>query len=397
VQSGSHFDKTASDKSRSGGVVSTPLHVAHAVLSLDVGGLERVVLALVREGRRRGQRVSVVCVEKPGALADEARAAGAEVVSLDKPPGRRAEYVGKAAGLLDRLKPGVIHTHQIGAAWYLGPGAAARKVPVLHTEHGNQFARAGGWGQRLKSRLFYRRTAKWIGRFCCVSAEIAAAVARWGTVPRRLVEVVPNGIDTRVAGGLPSPAEAKSSIGLPTGAVVIGTIGRLNEVKRQDRLLRAAAELRARFPALRLLIVGDGPERAALERLSNDLGLAAVTTYAGFQPRPELCLRAMDVFALTSRSEGFPVSILEAWAVGVPVVSTAVGGIPDLVTDGETGVLVLQEDAAGLVAALARPLADREFHAKLVRAAAETVRRKYSLTSVAAEYERMYRQLVGGR
>ncbi len=381
--------------------MNTPLHVAHAVLSLDVGGLERVVLALVREGTRRGQRVSVVCVEKPGALADEARAAGAEVHSLDKPPGRRAEYVGKAAELLVRLAPDVVHTHQIGAAWYVGPGAAERRTPVLHTEHGNQFARDGGWMDRLKSRLFYRKAAKRVGRFCCVSAEIAAAVTRWGTVPRRLVEVVPNGIDTTVADGLPSPAEAKASIGLPADAGVVGTVGRLNEVKRQDRLLRAAAELRPRFPALRVVIVGDGPERSNLERLANDLGLAEITTFAGFQPKPELYLRAMDVFALTSRSEGFPVSILEAWAVGVPVVCTAVGGIPDVVADGETGVLVPQHDAAGLVAALARPLADQPFHAKLVRTAAETVRRKYSLTNVAAEYERAYRELIaageGGR
>lgn len=377
--------------------MSTPLHVAHAVLALDVGGLERVVLALAREGRRRGQRVSVVCVEKPGALADDARTAGAEVVSLDKPPGRRADFVSKAAELLDRLKPDVVHTHQVGAAWYLGPGAAERQIPVLHTEHGNHYARTSGWIASAKARWLYRRTAKRIGRFCCVSAEIAAAVTRWGTVPRRLVAVVPNGIDTAVADGLPSPAAAKASIGLPPDAMVVGTVGRLNEVKRQDRLLRAAAELRPRFPNLRMLIVGDGPERSGLERLTNDLGLTDITTFAGFQPKPEWYLRAMDVFALTSRSEGFPVSILEAWAVGVPVVCTAVGGLPDVVTNEETGLLVSQEDVAGLVTALARPLGDREFAAKLSVAGAETVRRKYSLTSVAAGYEARYRQLGGGR
>ncbi|MEO2089255.1 MAG: glycosyltransferase, partial [Gemmataceae bacterium] len=366
-------------------------------LSLDVGGLERIVLALIHEGRRRGQRVSVVCMEKPGALADEARAAGAEVISLDKPPGRRSEYVGKAANLLARLNPDVVHTHQIGAAWYVGPGSAERRIPVLHTEHGNHFARTSSWTAAAKARLLYRRTAKWVGRFCCVSAEIAAAVTRWGTVPRRLVEVVPNGIDTTVADGLPSPADAKAAIGLPPDAVVVGTVGRLNEVKRQDRLLRAAVELRPRYPNLRLLIVGDGPERSLLEKLAGELGLVEIATFAGFQPKPELYLRAMDVFTLTSRSEGFPVSILEAWAVGVPVVCTAVGGIPDVVADGETGLLVAPDDAGGLVAALARPLADREFAAKLTAAGAEMVRRKYSLTGVAAEYERLYRQLIGGR
>jgi glycosyltransferase involved in cell wall biosynthesis len=368
------------------------LHVVHGVLSLDVGGLERVVVALTREGGKRGQRVTVVCVEKPGALADAARDAGAEVLSLDKPPGRRAEFVGKATELLDRLQPDAVHTHQIGAAWYLGPGTNERRVPLVHTEHGNQFARESGVIQVLKARLLYRQTAKRIARFCCVSAEIAAAVTRWRTVPKGIVEVVPNGITVDPPPGMPSREQVRESLGIPETAKVVGTVGRLTEVKRQDRLLRAVATL----PDVWLLVVGDGDERANLERLAAELGVAKRTRFAGYQPQPEAYLRAMDAFALTSRSEGFPVSLLEAWAAGMPVVSTAVGGIPDVVTDGTDGLLVRDGDGPELGEAIRRVLTDPALAERLTRNGATTVRERYSLERVAAGYEARYRGKVVG-
>ena len=146
--------------------VSGPLHVVHGVLSLDVGGLERLVLSLVRAAREQGHRVSVVCIERRGVLAVEAEAAGATVVSLDKPPGRLPAFVSRATQQLAELKPDVVHTHQIGAAWYLGQAARSiGGVPVLHTEHGNQFARSLSWWNAVKARLLLRQTARYIHSF----------------------------------------------------------------------------------------------------------------------------------------------------------------------------------------------------------------------------------------
>lgn len=366
-----------------------PFHVVHGVLSLDVGGLERMVISLVREGVRRGQRVTVVCVERPGDLAAAARDAGAEVFSLDKPAGRSRVYVERAGDLLNRLKPDVVHTHQIGAAWYLGPWAAVR-VPVVHTEHGNQFARETGATQVFKARLMYRQSARMIHRFCCVSADVAAAVTRWRTVPRRIVEVVPNGIAVDPLPGLPKRTEVRESLGLSTSAKVVGTVGRLTEVKRQDRLLRAVAAVGERVPDVRLLVVGDGDERANLERLAAELGITECARFTGYQEHPEAFLRAMDVFALTSRSEGFPISLLEAWAAGVPVVSTAVGGIPDVVTDGVNGLLVNDGDGPPMSEAIHRALTDPHLANRIVTNASTSVREKYSLEKVAARYEAYY-------
>lgn len=375
-----------------------PLHVAHGVLSLDVGGLERIVLALARTAREQGHRVSVVCVERRGKLYAEAEAAGATVVSLDKPAGRLPEYATKARAALDELRPDVLHTHQIGAAWYLGRAAADRGgPPVLHTEHGNVFANHNTWWQAAKARLFFRRAARTIDRFCCVSDEIAAEVTRWRTVPRRKVEVVPNGIATDPPADLPPAAEVRAALGIPADAAVVGTVGRLAEEKRQDRLVRAAAGLRDAVPGLRLLLVGDGDRRAELEQLARDCGVADRVHFAGYQNRPEKYLQVMDVFALTSRTEGFPVSLLEAWLAGVPVVCSAVGGIPSVVTHGADGLLFPPDDEAALTAALRRVLEDRPLRERLAAAGGRAVRERYSLRRIADEYEERYRSLVAGR
>lgn len=372
--------------------MNEPLHIVHGVHSLDVGGLERLVLGLVRAGVAAGQRVSVLCVEHPGQLADEAVTAGATVVSLGKPAGRHPEFIDHAAEVLAALRPDAVHTHQIGAAWYLGRAAGWLGVPVVHTEHGNHFARESGWAGVLKARLFFRTAARSVGRFCCVSDEIAAAVTRWGTVPRSKVEVIPNGIPLHPPADLLAPALVRASLGIPDGVPVVGTVGRLAEVKRQDVLLRAAARLSREFPDVRVLLVGDGPERATLETLARDLGLAPRVHFAGFQSRPEEFLRVMDVFALTSRSEGFPVSLLEAWRAGRPVACSAVGGIPAVVRNTENGLLFPSGDDAAAAIVLAALLRNRDLAARVAAAGRAEFRRKYSLDRMAGEYDRLYRE-----
>ena len=371
-----------------------PLHIVHGVLALDVGGLERIVLSLVRAGRQRRHRVTVLCVERPGTLAAEAEAEGATVLSLNKPAGRLLEFVTKAGGVLGSLKPDVVHTHQIGAAWYLGAAARAQGVPVVHTEHGNALARAATAREVLKTRLLFHRTARSIDLFCCVSQEIAGALTRWWTVPRGKVGIVPNGVPVDRADDGPSPTEVRASFGIPAGAPVVGTVGRLNEVKRQDLLIRAFARIRSAFPDAWLLLVGDGDQRPRLESLVKELGLSDRVRFAGYRSRPEPLLRAMTVFALTSRSEGFPVSLLEAWLAGVPAVCSAVGGIPSVLTAEENGLLFRSGDEGELTAALTRLLADTELRRRLTERGSRTVREQFSLDRMADEYDARYRRVL---
>ena len=360
--------------------------VVHAVLSLDVGGLERIVLDLARVGRRRGESPAILAVDRPGRLAPEAEALGVPVVCLDAHTVGRAAARLRVAAALESLTPGVVHTHQVGAAAVVAPAARRLGVPVVHTEHGDAFARAAGPLARAKLRWVYARTARDIGQFCCVTAEVAAAAGRYGTV--RSPRVVANGVE------LPAPgdggAAARVELGLPPGAFVVGSVGRLHEVKRYDLLVRAVAALRASRPDVYLVLVGDGPERGRLEALAGTLGLTPFVRFAGYQARPERYYPALDVFALTSRSEGFPVSLLEAWAAGRPAVVTAVGGLPAVVADGVTGLLVPPGDARAVADAVARLYTDARLRDSLGFAGRATVAEHYTLDRVADRYAAIY-------
>jgi glycosyltransferase involved in cell wall biosynthesis len=371
------------------------LHVVHAVLSLDVGGLEKIVISLVRVGRQQGQKVTVICVEKPGKLAAEAEAEGATVITLDKLPGRSPEHIQRAAKVLIDVKADVIHSHQIGAAWYVGQAARyLGNLPILHTEHGNQFSRSISWWATLKTRIFFHQAARFIDRFCCVSQEIADTVVRWMTVPKHKVEVIPNGIRSEASEGLRSPEQVRFALGIPKGSPVVGSVGRLNEVKCQHLLIRAIARVRETVPDVRVLLVGDGEERARLETLANELGLRDRTHFAGYQSQPDEFLGIMSVFALTSRSEGFPVSLLEAWRAGVPAICSSVGGIPRILTNERDGLLFPPNDVEALASCLVRILGDRDLGSRLADNGLHLVRERYSLERIGAEYEVRYKNLV---
>jgi glycosyltransferase involved in cell wall biosynthesis len=371
--------------------------VTHAVLALDTGGLERIVVDLVREGRRLGQEVSVLCLERPGTLGSQVEALGGRLVCVGKKPGLRFGGGGAIQAALRELRPDVLHTHQVGALFYAGPAARAAGAPVIvHTEHINNIRKANdGFFRRQRMSWLWWWAARHARKFFCVSADIADELGGRGIVPRHKLEVLLNGINTEPFRAPFDRAAFRGSLGIPADAPVIGTVGRLNEVKRQDLLLRAFAQVKTECPAARLLLVGDGPQRATLEALASQLELGGAVHFAGYQAHPENYLRAMDLFALTSRLEGLPLAILEAWAAGLPVVASAVGGVPDLVAPGANGLLFPSGDEAALTGLLLEMLRAPGRARALGDAGRAEVFAKYDLRRMAGDYDRHYRELLG--
>jgi glycosyltransferase involved in cell wall biosynthesis len=282
-----------------------------------------------------------------------------------------------------------VHTHQIGALFYAGPAARRVGVPaVVHTEHGKHY-------DRRRNRWLGRLAGRHASRFFCVSEDIAGAVEVCRIVPRRKLHVVCNGIDTDRFRDHGEGATVRAALGIPPGAPVIGTVGRLVEIKRQDLLIAAFRRVRDRVADAHLLLVCDGPWMGRLREQVAGLGLADRVHFAGYQGQPAPYLQAMDLFALTSRSEGMPLSVLEAWAAGMPVVATRVGGLPELIEDGRTGLLVEFGDEAALVDALAGLIADRPAARRLGEAGRDRVESRFSLHRMADEYHRHYRELLG--
>ena len=170
--------------------------------------------------------------------------------------------------------------------------------------------------------------------------------------------MIANGIDVA---SFREPCDIRAirrSLGIPLDAPLIGTVGRLAEIKRQDLLILAFANVKSRIPDAHLLLVGDGPLLHELTNLVGDLGLGDHVHFAGYQPHAAPYLQAMDVFALTSRSEGMPQALLEAAVIGVPIVASRVGGIPEVIESGRTGLLIEPGDEAGLTTARVRGLCE---------------------------------------
>ena len=369
---------------------ASQLRVLHAVLSLDPGGLERVVVALVRRARLQGQEANVLCLERTGALAKIVEAAGGRVVCAHKPPGLKFGTIRAVNSQLDSLRPNIVHTHQIGALFYVGGACQRTGIPVVHTEHGKHY---GGIRARWLGRLAARRA----DRLICVSDDIAESAVRRRVFPERKVQVVPNGIDLRPFDTPLNTESLRRSLNIPSGAVVLGTIGRLAEIKRHELLVRAFARVRSNHPDAHLVIVGDGPLRDELSGLSSRLGVGQWVHLVGYQEEPQSFLRAMDVFCLTSRSEGMPLVILEAWAARVPLIASRVGGIPELVEDGQTGLLFCSGDEQDLAQTISKLLGSAELRVALVARAREAVEGKYTQERMCHAYEEEYFRLAARR
>jgi glycosyltransferase involved in cell wall biosynthesis len=373
--------------------MSSSLAVAHVVLSMDVGGLERNVVNQVREGHRLGQRVSVVCLERPGTLAPQVEELGGRVICVHKKPGIQLSLIGKLKAVWRELRPDIIHTHQVPTLFYSGLAARSmRSARVLHTEHGLPL-----FANRVRTRWLGRLSGLHCERFFCLTREMAQEVLKYRVVPRHKVRVIRNGIETSNYRNPGDPQTLRCSLGIPPAATVIGSVGRLVEIKRYDVLIRSFARLKDNCPDAHLLMVGDGPYKPVLEELAQGLGVREHVHFAGYRTNINEYLHAMNCFALTSSSEGTPQAVLEASIARLPVVASRVGGLPEVIDDRRTGILVTPGDEGAFTRELLGIVQNRELAARLGEAARVRVQDLYGIGRMAKEYHEVYLELLAER
>ncbi|HEX8246508.1 MAG TPA: glycosyltransferase, partial [Longimicrobium sp.] len=319
---------------------SAPLTIVHVSAPAAYGGLERVVEALAAGQAARGHAVHLVAIVDPGAepaLLDAARRAGVQVHAVAPPRrGYRRERA-EVRALLARIRPHVVHTHGYRADVLHGGLARSLGMATVSTVHGFT---GGDWKNRVYESL-QRRALRRFGAVVAVSAPMARQLA---------------GAPVTVIRNAWSPAapalgrrQAREGLGIEDGTFAIGWVGRLSHEKGADVLIAALPHL-AGLP-YRAVVVGDGPERDAVARCAAELGVAERVDWRGAMPQAGRWMPAFDAFVLSSRTEGTPVTLLEAMAAGVPVVAASVGGVPDAVSSAEA-LLVPPEDPRALAAAV---------------------------------------------
>ncbi len=362
-----------------------PLRVLHVVENLDVGGLERVVVDLVRGAR--ACEPAVACLGDGGALADDVRGAGHPLRALARRRGVDWFLLPRLVRLARRHGARVVHCHNRGPLVYGAPAARlAGGARVVFTAHG---ARTAGRPHAAR----WRRLGL-LDAVVCVSADAARIATGAGGVDPRIVHVIPNGIDVTRFDAPVDRGETRRRLGIPATAVVAGIVARLTRAKAHDVLLDAFERVASRRADAWLLVVGDGELRNAVEERVRAMDARERVVLAGERRDVPAVLAAMDVFVLSSVTEGLAVTLLEAMAARRPVVATRVGGNAEVVVDGETGRLVRPSDPVALADAMLEVMARPPAAEAMGRAGRARVEARFSTRAMVDAYERLYASLV---
>lgn len=359
------------------------------VLDLHEGGLERVVVDLVRSGEVRGERSHVLCVRRAGQLASELNPSQFTVLPRQRLSSMLAPI--QLARAMSRLKPQIVHLHS--GIWFKGAYAArmAGLRHVVFTDHGRPHP--DPFSHRVLDGLGGRMSH----RVVAVSTPLASYLASRLLIPQAVLRVIPNGIVLPQPRTLEGRQSARLELGVPTDALVVGTIGRLDPVKAYDYLIAAFAEVKRTSPtsvSSILIVIGDGPERARLVQLADDSGAAESIRFCGWRNDAGRLLGLMDLFVLPSDSEGTSLSLLEAMASGTAVVATSVGGTPDVLGDSGAGILIPPRDHDALVSAIKVLLADPIRRESMGARGRARVEECYSFQAMADAYHDLYTELL---
>ncbi len=367
--------------------------IMYVLESRQWGGAEAYVRHLLEGLDRELWQVCLVCppTEALAPLRDWAQRAR---IPIEELPGERPGDVFSLWTFFRSRRPDIVHfnLHHPFACRYAILAATLAGVPVrIATNHLPTISpRAYTWKGRLALRLAYRSV-----HCMLVDSETnrRRALAQYPIASERLL-VVPHGIRLEDFPGEDMRASVAEEFGLKVHAPIVGTVGRLSVQKATEDLIEAAALVQHHVPEVQFLIVGEGERRAALERLVRERGLGSTVRFAGYREDVPRLLGAMDIFVLPSLYEGMPFAILEAMAAARPVVATRVDAVPEVVVDGETGLLVPPRDPPRLAEALLHLLAHPDRAREMGRRGRERVRVHFSRERMLETITGLYRALL---
>ena len=364
------------------------IRLMHLLTSFEIGGAEAVALNLARSMDRDAFHPMACSLSGPGPMEERFRAHDIETASLTRAKTCFGKDLGlplRLAGLLRRMRVDILHCHNrfptlcgATAGWIAGLKA------VVSTRHSISMKRKPG-----QSWLQERAVAPLVAQYIAVSENVLERAVATGRMKRGKAGVIYNGVDTDVYH--PAPTDEQPS----AGAVTVGSVARLSEEKCLSDLIEAIGQLARAGANLKLHLVGDGPMRKELEEQTLAAGLDDRVRLLGAREDVPDLLRTFDIFVLSSRHEGLPLTVIEAMATGLPVVATRVGSLHELIEDGRNGLLVPPQDPAALSEAIRRLVLDADFRTRMGREGRAMAEERFSLPVAAREHEALYLRLLG--
>jgi sugar transferase (PEP-CTERM/EpsH1 system associated) len=359
----------------------------HVVHSLGVGGTEEGVRKLLL-GLNFNVFEQVVCTVLAGPARDPQT--GTRMINLGRSPGRIGFLVPDLTRVFSQERPQIVHSRNWGTIEAVPAARLARVNAVVHSEHGLDMQSMTGqpWRRRALRRLCFR----WADRTFAVSRGLRDHYVTQLGVPANRLGIIPNGVDTgRFRPDPTARADVREYLRADEDTLVVGTVSRLDPVKGHSILLRASELALSRGVRVQVVIIGDGPGRSAVKQQVQSSPLlrdrVVITGEIHDVPR---WLNSFDVFALPSLAEGMSNTLLEAMAVGVPPVASSVGGNPEVIEDGRSGLLFETGDSEALVAHFKTLALDARYRRQLGDNARRRVETSFSLQRMLRDYEQLY-------
>ena len=365
--------------------------ICHVLHTLQVGGGEILAKNFAIKNSADFRPVFAL-LDTLGSLGDELRREGYMIEVIHRKPGFDLGCARRLGRFLRQQSVSVVHAHQYAPLFYSCLARLpTKRIPILFTEHGRDYPDYRRWKRVWANRLLMTGRDRFIG----VGSDVRNSLIQYEGLPASRVDVVYNGRDLEQF----KPAgccreQVRQELGISEDALVTMQVARLNRLKDFPTAIRTVARVVSEVPRAVHIIVGDGEERECIRGLIKELGLTASVRLLGERSDVARLLQAADIFMLSSISEGIPLTMIEAMATALPCVATRVGGVPEVVEDGETGLLANPGDDIQLARHVLRLAANAPLREQLGRAARFRAVNKFDESSMHRAYRAIYRQMM---
>lgn len=365
--------------------------LAYVVNALHPGGTEKLVVEMSTAFSDEFV-VKVVCLDEPGAWATDLRRRGVAVHCLWRQPGLDLSVAVKLARCFRKWGVRIVHAHQCTPWFYSAMSRLFYPAPrLLLEEHGRFYPEVENWKRVLVNRLLVKRLTH---RFIAVSEDVRERLARYEGLNAKRIEVFYNGVKPMPLLSSTDRMTLRAELGFGPEDFIVGTVGRFDPIKNLPMLIEAVERAATRLPKLRAILVGNGPEFAKIAELIASKQLADRIKLTGYRSDAQRVVQCLELFVLSSFSEGTSMALLEAMSAGVAVAVTAVGGNPEIVSDELTGWVVPSSDVARLSQVIEQACGDDDRRLRYGAAGRARFDERFSFTRMLDSYRQCYRQLL---
>ena len=362
------------------------IRILHITFNMGIGGTEQVIRQLVDHLPNETFENRIVCIDGfVGEIGKALSRQGVHVEAFSREPGFDRYLIGRIRQLITSWQPHIVHCHQYTPYLYGWLAALGKRTRVIFTEHGRFYPDR----YRYKAFLVNALIARFTYSLVAISKATKEALVKYECMPRSRIKVIYNGLKGLERDPIATKA-LRESLGIPPNAFVVGTVARLDTVKNQPMMIKAFKLALDQLEDGRLLIVGDGPEREYLEGLAKDLGIDDRVIFTGFITAPQDYLATMDLFLLSSHTEGTSMTLLEAMSLGIPSVVTDVGGNPEIVVHGKTGIVTTPGDEVAFADAMVTLGQDEEAYRSMAAESKQLFESRFSVERMVENYGQLY-------